>query len=470
MFGIRSPIKLIIPYNKKNQQNSSLSKEKEDFITNTSIENNPTTTETHNPGPSKSHTSTEINMDNTIKTNEAHKYIDKLTEARAYVSKAKLHLGNSRNLKTEIKSEVINAIDRLYIIIKELEQQNKKNKEPEIQNKIPDKTINQKEYNNENKQIDKILELQNKQISLININNEKIEILSNKLTKLNENIETIEKHKETMEYKSYANITASKIKNIQPIPPTLHSIVITSNNNMETGEEVLNKIKTILKPREGNVNIEKIRKAKNSKIIISCKTIEERKKIKDKINEATKELNVDNIKNKNPLIILKNVLNYNNDEEIINGLKNQNKNIFQNINEEENKIEIVYRKKTKNPHTNHIILRVSTKIWQRIIEQGKVHIDLQQITAEDQSPVIQCSMCLKYGHTKKYCTETDVKCSHCGDLHMRQECPIWLSKSKPSCINCTHANTQNTEHNAFNKDCPIRKKWDTIARSAIAYC
>ncbi|KAJ8710453.1 hypothetical protein PYW08_008968 [Mythimna loreyi] len=50
------------------------------------------------------------------------KYPNLTAEARACLNKAKLHLGNSRNLKTEIKTEVLSAINRLFEIVKESEK------------------------------------------------------------------------------------------------------------------------------------------------------------------------------------------------------------------------------------------------------------------------------------------------------------------------------------------------------------
>ncbi|KAJ8713193.1 hypothetical protein PYW07_013563 [Mythimna separata] len=50
------------------------------------------------------------------------KYPNFTAEARACLNKAKLHLSNSRNLKTEIKTEVVAAINRLYEIVKESEK------------------------------------------------------------------------------------------------------------------------------------------------------------------------------------------------------------------------------------------------------------------------------------------------------------------------------------------------------------
>lgn len=51
------------------------------------------------------------------------KYADKTAEARGCLTKAKLHLNNSKNLKTDIKTEVTQCIDRRYNIVKELEEE-----------------------------------------------------------------------------------------------------------------------------------------------------------------------------------------------------------------------------------------------------------------------------------------------------------------------------------------------------------
>lgn len=49
-------------------------------------------------------------------------------EARACLSKGKLNLENSRNLKTEIKMGVMEALDRLYALVKEAEAELQKGK------------------------------------------------------------------------------------------------------------------------------------------------------------------------------------------------------------------------------------------------------------------------------------------------------------------------------------------------------
>lgn len=51
--------------------------------------------------------------------------MEKTAEARACLHKAKLHLNNSRNLKTDIKHEVV---DRLYNLVRALKERKKGNK------------------------------------------------------------------------------------------------------------------------------------------------------------------------------------------------------------------------------------------------------------------------------------------------------------------------------------------------------
>ncbi|CAH2080291.1 unnamed protein product, partial [Iphiclides podalirius] len=70
-------------------------------------------------GPSQPGTSVEIEGSSPGKKKE--KYADRVAEARACLQKAKLHLSNSRNLKTEIKVELLQSIERMYQFVKEAE-------------------------------------------------------------------------------------------------------------------------------------------------------------------------------------------------------------------------------------------------------------------------------------------------------------------------------------------------------------
>ncbi|XP_013138678.1 PREDICTED: uncharacterized protein LOC106103445, partial [Papilio polytes] len=180
-----------------------------------------------------------------------------------------------------------------------------------------------------------------------------------------------------------------------------------------TGDEVLERIRKAADAKEGWVRVEKVRKARDRKIIIGFGSKEEREKMKERFRNTAAELSVEEVRNKDPMLLLRDVLNINTDEDIEKALKNQNKGIFDPT-DEDNRIVIKYRKKTRNPHTSHVVIAVSPRIWQKAIDKGYAHIDLQRIRIEDQTPLIQCTRCLGFGHSKRFCTDPSDMCSHCG--------------------------------------------------------
>lgn len=229
----------------------------------------------------------------------------------------------------------------------------------------------------------------------------------------------------------------------------------------------MDRIRKVVNAKESGIAVERIRKAKDRKVIVGCKTNEERQRVKDRL-KGDKELKVEEMKNKDPLVILKDVLKYNTDKDVIDALRSQNRGVLKDLIDP--KMEIAFKKNTRNPHTHHIIMRVSPKVWQHLVEAGSVQIDLQRVRVSDQSPLVQCSLCLGYGHGRRFCKETVEKCCHCGGAHMKSECADWLSDVPPSCKNCTQAKSNRAEHNAFSNECPIRRKWEALARATVAYC
>lgn len=381
----------------------------------------------------------------------------RLMEGRACVQKAKLNLSASRNLKAEIKSGVTQAIDRLYQLLKEAEA----GKE---QSKLRDEGMVGHTTENRERTIEEVEERitrrMEEHIKLMDENKESIE-------RLNKNLE---KQSEALERVTYAAVAAGRPEGRPPGRASLHSIVVTSRDEQETGEEILGRIREVVKAKEGGISIEAVRKARDRKIIVGCKTEKERENLKERLKKAGEHLSVEEIKNKDPLLILRSVLLINTDEDVLRAMRNQNRAIFHGLDAREDRLQIKYRKKARNPLTGHIIVSVCPTVWNRAIEAGRLHIDLQQVSVAEQSPLVQCSRCLGYGHSRRFCKEQADLCSHCGGPHMRADCADWLAGGDPSCRNCTRAKLDNSGHNAFSYECPVRRKWDVLARSAVAYC
>lgn len=409
---------------------------------NTSPSGSTTNTEGGEPKPSPCKP-----VDVSPKPSEPKQQADRVAEARACLLKAKTHLANSRNLKTEIKTGITEALDRLFQLIKDTCANNAAKIQPTTKPPATD-TINSLECPS----VIKKLEEHSK---LLVENNKKLEDIQNMIQTQNSN-------------KTYASVTALKGGSMER--KTLHSVVVSSNNEGENGDQVLEKLRTAMDAKEGWVKIEKVRKAKDRKVIIGFNTKEERDKARNKLNQDKVGLTVKDIENKNPLIILKNVLSANTNEDILKALNNQNRDIFTGKNNTQDKVEIKYRKRARNPHINHIVLSVPPQVWRKAIDAGRVNIDLQRIWVEDQSPLMQCSRCLGYGHSKRYCQEKADLCSHCGGQHLKAECAAWLEGVTPSCQNCKKEKLANVDHNAFSAACSVRRRWDNIARSTIAYC
>ncbi|OWR46781.1 TRAS3 protein, partial [Danaus plexippus plexippus] len=165
-------------------------------------------------------------------------------------------------------------------------------------------------------------------------------------------------------------------------------------------------------------------------------------------------------------LIVRNVFGYNTEADIIESLKCQNQKLWRDLDPAHFRVKEVYRRKARNPHQVHVVLQVSPQVWRKLTEAGTIYIDIQGLTAEDQSPLVQCTRCLGYGHGRRNCKETVDLCSHCGGGHDRTKCPSRVNGRPPVCRNCDRAGFQEAGHNAFSGDCPIRRKWDGIARSS----
>lgn len=391
------------------------------------------------------------------------KYQDRVAEAKACLTKAKMGLASSRNLRSDIKTNVTQAIERLFALVKEAETARiKQDKNGE---KRPKERLKEK----------------------------KTELLSNTTavttppsTELMQAlVDSIQSHSQLMaESNQYAQTLTGCLQSFSPPEPvsepktyaamaastkrTIHSIVISSEG--ESSGQIVEKIRTAVDAKKTGIKVERLRKARDQKVILGCTSKVEVEKIAQKIRTAGSKLKVEAIQNKDPLITMWDVLASQTDADIVEALKTQNKDLLESIPVSEQRFDIKFRRRARNPLQNHIVLRVSPQIWQCLTREGRVHIDLQRVRVTDQSPLVQCSLCLGYGHTRRLCTETVMKCTHCGGPHMRQECADRLAGVQPSCINCTHAKLADTGHNAFSDECPIRKKWDALARAEIAYC
>lgn len=279
-------------------------------------------------------------------------------------------------------------------------------------------------------------------------------------------------HLEEAKAKRRPNVqTYAQVAATTPTPRPNHTLIVSSTDPNQTGENVIETIRKVLDSQQTGARVDRVRKARNQKVVLSCGTSEDMALLKSQVG-TNKGLKVEVAKTTNPLIIIKDVLAYHKDEEIIAQLRAKNKEIFVGLEKKDDLLRVRYRKKARNVLECHPVLELSPVLYKKFIEAGVAYIGLQRRPVQDQSPLVQCARCLGYGHTKAVCREEADLCSFCGGTHSWEKCSRRQEGSSPSCKNCIRAQNMSTSqvHAAYSRDCPERQKWDAIARSRISYC
>ncbi|KAL0820007.1 hypothetical protein ABMA28_004875 [Loxostege sticticalis] len=401
---------------------------------------------------------------------EAVRTADRVTQARIWLQRAKTQIGESRNLRADLKSGITLAVDKLYQLVKEATADtNSTSAAPGKERKTDmSKDI---ESGRERESDSVVPRIDNKElIELVKEQSRKIDQTNEELTKLKQSIcsyqDTIEKQT------TYASIAATSTRNPTTVErkSALHSIVIESKDEAATGDDVMKQVREAVNAKDGWVTVERVRKVKDKKVILGCRTLEERERVKERLKGASDRLNVEDMRNHDPMVILRDVMTHHTDNDIKTALRNQNGVVFRGLDGKDDRLEVKFRRKARNPLMTHIVLRVSPTIYNRMLEKGSVHIDMQRVRVADQSPLVQCSMCLAYGHGRRFCKVEVPKCTHCGGPHTRNQCADFLAAEPPKCCNCVAAKVDNDEHNVYSSDCPVRRRWEALARAKVQYC
>ncbi|CAB3252462.1 unnamed protein product [Arctia plantaginis] len=141
---------------------------------------------------------------------------------------------------------------------------------------------------------------------------------------------------------TYAKVTkVTKVRtNINSPSKPSHTIIVTSTEEKDTSEDVLEKIRKTVVAKDGDVKIDKIRKAKSSKVVISCDSEENIQKVVARIG-SNKELQAQKATNKDPLLMVRDLLAYNTDDDITAAINRQNSQLVGDIPESEYRVLLI---------------------------------------------------------------------------------------------------------------------------------
>ncbi|XP_049883069.1 uncharacterized protein LOC126378732 [Pectinophora gossypiella] len=346
------------------------------------------------------------------------KYNSKMSEAKACLVKAKTLLGESRNLKADIKHGVTQAVERLYQLVKEAgggkdqaskgesEHQGAREEAPSNNHESPQTDLmrelitNLREHKNALQDCAAHTLALSKDIRHAQSSAAEQRPSYAEVARLTKSIDDLKENLSNQVHPQPTHPEAvQQPKHIHVAP--MHTIIVTSDDKEESGQEVITKIRHALDAKNTGIRVDRLRKARDQKVLIGCHNKQELEKVTEAVR--SRNLKVKEAQNKDPLVILRDVLSVHTDEDIIKALKNQNGHLLADI---EVRATVRYRRRARNPHASHIVIEVSPIVWQRLTAAGRVHIDLQRVRVEDRSPLVQCSLCLGYGHTKRLCKDT----------------------------------------------------------------
>ncbi|CAG9792685.1 unnamed protein product [Diatraea saccharalis] len=154
----------------------------------------------------------------------------------------------------------------------------------------------------------------------------------------------------------------------RPIPN--YTVIVSSSNPKNTGENILDEIREALDTKSTGARAQ--------------------------IPKTNK-----------PLVVIKDVLAYHKEEDIVVNIMSQNKHILGDLGVDSTALRVKYRRKARNPLECHPVLEVPPEVHKKLIEAEYIYIGLQKRPVQDQSPLVQCTKCLGYGHTKTLCTKTE---------------------------------------------------------------
>ena len=121
--------------------------------------------------------------------------------------------------------------------------------------------------------------------------------------------------------------------------------------------------------------------------------------------------------------------------------------------------------KPSTPGYKTAVITVSPSIRKEIENNdNRIYLHLSRCKVYDHYWVRRCGRCMGYGHKTVNCHATEPVCGHCAQTHLSNSC---TNKHQLKCHHCTTSEREETNHSAFNTQCPtfIQAKHNIIRRT-----
>lgn len=276
-----------------------------------------------------------------------------------------------------------------------------------------------------------------------------VDLLTEHVTKINENIKNLEiKHNNEI-IKSAAQIIHEfpKPNKTSFAEIIKHPVMIIQPKDKDQNiTDTTNDIRNLIDPKSYNV---RGMKPSRTNLVISCKDSDDIRKLQ---NEAETKLGDKYIisipKIKLHQIKLVGLQQKYSNEEIMDCLKNQN-----DIITNESKVNIVTVR--ENPRGVTVVLEADEDTYNNMISVFRININWDVCRAYESANIRRCLNCQQYNHVIKYC-KNQPKCGFCAKDHPTKDC----DSQERRCVNCVSTKTRlkldlDENHSSFDVNCPV---------------
>jgi len=359
------------------------------------------------------------------------------------------NLNSSKNMKSEIKLELINCKNHFIKIINEQNLMINN-----LQNKI---NVEMQAMNDRHLHV--LCDI-NKSIAIINNN-----IRSNS----GPNITT----------KSYSSVIQSRKSSPQERESIDNLIIIKPKDCRMKSFETEKIAKTIINQNKGKTFVKNARKISKGGLILECNSFPEREELVKILADKNDSLTISRPAKRMPKIAIYSVPQEVKSDDLINEIIENNiaiKNYLKTTNcqdlKEEIKVKFMLRKHEKSHHNNWVI-EVSPEMRKVIVNMRSILIDWKSCHYADYMPIIRCYKCNDYSHYARDCTREE-SCGHCGQSHKTKDCDCSHQKF---CTNCDRRNKSSngrtpaleTSHSSFDHKCETYLRIKALVESNNNY-
>lgn len=280
-----------------------------------------------------------------------------------------------------------------------------------------------------------------------------------KLRKTNDNRNVISKNSDVIDKQSYIIV-------VKPAD---------TNDITESHKDMMKKIvTTTVNPI--NDPVLSFRFTSKGKMIIKCKDNESVKNMKEKLNDKLGDTYVvDEPQKSKPTLRINNIdeLDYLNDEELLNSIRKQNREIIS----DESKIEIikvqgheVMNRKNECKKWYSAIIQLDKSTFDLIVRKKAIKIGWSYCRVNVNHNITRCYKCNGYNHKAVECQESNHMCPKCAGPHKVHEC----KSGEIKCCNCARLNTRTglnvpINHYSWSERCSVYQRKCEKLSSRVRY-